>query len=270
MGVRDPIFPEEIKKNLGTKVFGREIYYFEDIDSTNRIAKELANDGGKEGIVVISETQSSGRGRLDRKWVSPHGGLWFSFILRPQITPKKAPLLTLLTGVACAKTIRMYGLDAKIKWPNDVLINKKKVCGILTEMGMGTGARFDVINYIVVGVGINANVDCTLFPEDLKEQTTSLKDELKTDISRIDLMQSFLMLVEHFYESFKNQNFDYVISEWKSLSDTLGSHVVITTPNGVVEGKAIDINSDGALILKLSDKSEKTIFSGDCTHVNNK
>ena len=262
MSVQDSIFPEEIKKKLNTTIFGGKFHYFEEVGSTNRIARELADDGAKEGTVVICETQSDGRGRLSRTWISPRGGLWFSFILRPQIPPKKAPIVTLLTGVAVAKAIRGFGLDAKIKWPNDVLINERKVSGILTEMDTDS----DVVNYIVVGVGINANVDRTVFLEEFKDRTTSLKEELKTDISRVDLMQSFLQEMEHYYTSFKNKDFECVISEWKRLSGTLGSHVRIETPAEEIEGKAIDINPDGALILELSDGSKKTIFAGDCTH----
>ena len=244
-------------------IFGGKFHYFEKVDSTNRIAKELADDGAKEGTVVICETQSGGRGRLSRTWISPRGGLWFSFILRPQISPKRAPMVTLLTGVAVAKAIRGFGLDAKIKWPNDVLINERKVSGILTEMDTNS----DVVNYIVVGVGINANVDRTVFLEELKDRATSLKEELKTEISRIELMQSFLQELEHYYTSFKNKNYECVISEWKRLSGTLGGHVRIETPAEEIEGEAIDINSDGALILEQSDGSKKTIFAGDCTHV---
>lgn len=260
---KDEFFPKKVKKNLKTKVLGKKFYYFEEVDSTNHIAKELAKEGVTEGTVVISETQKTGRGRLDRKWISPSGGLWFSIILRPKVSLKKAPLVTLLTGVAVAKVIRQMGLDAKIKWPNDVLINKKKVCGILTEIGTGLNA----IEYIIVGIGINVNIDCALFPVEFKEKTTSLKEELNTNISRVDLMKSFLMELEHFYDLFNNQKFDRLLSEWKSLSETLFKNVRISTPTEEIEGKAIDINSDGSLILELSDGSIKTILAGDCTHV---
>lgn len=260
----DLLLPYEIKRGLGTKYIGSKIYYFKEVDSTNDVAKELAAEDAKEGTVVIAETQRRGKGRLGKRWISPPGGVWMSLILKPKILPVHAPRLTLVTGIAAAKTIKNEcELDVGIKWPNDILIDEKKACGILTEVS----AKGDKINHIVVGVGIDANVDVDLFPAELREGATSLKRELGRDIPRAKLVQRFLENFENVYDEFKEAKFPDLLREWRRFSKTIGSYVKVKTKGGVIEGEAVGINRDGALIIELDDGSLKKIIGGECIHV---
>jgi BirA family biotin operon repressor/biotin-[acetyl-CoA-carboxylase] ligase len=160
------LLPYEVKKGLKTKFMGKDIHYFKEVDSTNDVAKYLAENGAEEGTVVVAEIQNRGKGRRGKTWISPPGGVWMSIILRPDIPTSKAPQLTLVTGVAVAETLKKeLKLDVGIKWPNDILIGNKKVCGILTEVN----ASVNKVNYVIVGIGIDMNVDVPLFPPELQK-----------------------------------------------------------------------------------------------------
>ncbi|MDI9623944.1 MAG: biotin--[acetyl-CoA-carboxylase] ligase [Methanothermobacter sp.] len=261
----DDLSPSKIKKGLKTRYIGRKIYCFDEVDSTNIIAKELAEDDASEGTVVIAKTQTRGRGRRGKKWISPRGGIWMSIILRPEIPPAEAPHLTLVTGVAVAKLLkREFGLDVGIKWPNDILIGDRKVCGILTE----AHARFNTIEYIVVGIGIDTNVDVDLFPEEFREGATSLKKELKRDVDSVDLIRKLLVEFEKVYEDFKKGMFSEILNEWRRFSKTIGSYVEIRKQLGeIVRGEAVGVNSEGALILELDNGKLRKIVSGECIHL---
>ncbi|MCS4540837.1 MAG: biotin--[acetyl-CoA-carboxylase] ligase [Euryarchaeota archaeon] len=263
MGVSDLLLTSEIKKGLQTKYIGKEIHHFKEIDSTNDFAKELAFKGAKEGTVVISEVQKAGKGRFGKTWISPSGGIWMSLILRPKISPHQAPKLTLITGVSVAEAIRQVcGLNVKIKWPNDILLNGKKLCGILTEMS----GDMDTIEYVVIGIGINANVDVDIFPAEIREGATSLKKELKKDAPRIPLVQRLMEELEKNYEIFK-EDFLPILTKYKELSATIGNLVRINIKDESIVGEAIGIDSDGALILELADGSLKRIIAGECIHL---
>lgn len=258
----DLLMPGEIKAGLKTGVIGKDIKYFKETESTNTIAREIANSV-EEGTVVIAESQTGGRGRLGRKWLSPEGGIWLSIILKPKMQPLYAPRITLLAGVTVAKTIRYYGIPAKIKWPNDILINGKKACGILTEIG----AEIDMIDYVVVGIGIDANVDTESFPEDIRESSTSLKKELGKNINRVEFVQRLLEEFELLYIKFQDEGFPQILEEWRSLSATIGEWVKITTASRTLYGEAIGVDNEGALILETGEGKLEKIVSGDCEHL---
>ena len=258
----DLLLPQEIKNGLSTVYIGQKICYFPELESTNIIAKEKAlrkAEGINEGTVIIAERQSAGRGRLGRRWFSPTGGIWLSIILYPQLSPSYIPRITLMTAAAIVKTIeRCAQIKAQIKWPNDILINEKKVCGILTEMS----AELDMINWVVVGIGINVNVDHWEFPEDIQEKTISLKEFLGKEISRVRLAQIFLEEFEKYYERLKRREFYSILKEWKSYSHTLGKKIRIDIGEQVIVGEAIDINEEGALIIRKEDEELIEIISG--------
>ena len=258
----DSLTPGEIKAGLETKVIGKNIQYFKETESTNIIAREIANSV-EEGTVVIAESQTQGRGRLGRKWLSPEGGIWLSIILKPRIQPLYASRITLLAGVTVAKTIRSLGLPAKIKWPNDVLINGKKVCGILTEIE----AEIDIIDYCVVGIGIDANVDTESFPEDFRESSTSLKKELGNSINRIEFVQKLLLEFEALYLKFQHDEFSSILEEWRDMSATIGEWVKITTQTRTIYGEAIGVDNEGALILETGEGQLEKIVAGNCEHL---
>ncbi len=258
----DLLTPGEIKAGLKTSVIGKDIHYFKETESTNTIAREIANTVG-EGVVVIAESQTRGRGRLGRKWISPEGGIWLSIILKPRIQPLYAPRITLLAGVAVAKTIRSTGLQARIKWPNDVLINEKKVCGILTEIE----AEIDLIDHCVVGIGIDANVDTESFPEEFRESSTSLKKELGHEINRVEFVQRLLEEFEALYLKFQNEGFPSILEEWRNMSATIGEWVKITTQTKTIYGEAIGVDNEGALILETGEGQLEKIVAGNCEHL---
>ena len=258
----DLLLPQEIQRGLSTNYIGKEIYYFPELKSTNIIAKEKAlhrAEGIGEGTLIIAERQSAGKGRLGRKWFSPVGGIWLSIILYPRLSPSYISRITLMTAVAVVRAIKICTqIESQIKWPNDILINEKKVCGILTEMS----AELDIINWVVVGIGINANIDLRDFPEDIQENTISLKETSGKEISRVKLVQTFLQEFEKYYEILKRREFFSILKEWKLYSHTLGRKIRVDVGERIITGKAVDINEEGALILKKEDGELVKIISG--------
>jgi BirA family biotin operon repressor/biotin-[acetyl-CoA-carboxylase] ligase len=258
----DILLPQEIQRGLSTSYIGKEIYYFPELKSTNIIAKEKALHGAEginEGTLIIAERQSAGKGRLGREWFSPAGGIWFSIILYPQLSPSYISRITLMTAVAAVKAIKICTqIKSQIKWPNDILINEKKVCGILTEMS----AELDIINWVVVGIGINVNIKQQEFPEDIREKTTSLKEVLGKKVLRVKLVRVFLQEFEKYYEILKRREFSFILKEWKLYSHTLGKKIRVDMGERIISGEAVDINEEGVLILKKEDGELIEIISG--------
>ena len=235
----------------------QRIHYFPEIDSTMDAARDLARRGAKEGTIVIAESQTRGRGRLTREWLSPKGGIYFTIVLRPKISPAYAPRINLMAGIAVAATIgKLFGLKAELKWPNDVLIAGKKVCGILAEMD----AEMDAVNFVNVGVGINANTSISQF----EKTATSLKEALGKEISRKEFLGAMLMEMKRRQSVLMKAN---LLEEWKKLSATLNRDVKIMAPSEVIVGRAIDIDATGALIIRQRDGSLKSAVAGDCIHL---
>jgi len=245
----------ELERILFTDIIGKKVLFFEEVDSTNNKAKQIASEE-KEGTVVISEVQTSGRGRRGREWNSPKGGIYISFILKPNIPPEKAPQLTLVSSLALAETLNSMDkkLDAKIKWPNDILIKGKKISGILTELS----SDIEKINHIVVGVGVNLNTDKNALPE----TGTSLKTEMGENVSIKLFLKLFLEHFDLVYKEYITNGINKIIERWKFNSDTLGKKVKIIGMNETFEGLAKDIDENGALILKTGEKEIK-VYSGD-------
>lgn len=252
---------ERVQEDLSTECLGRIIVYSHKVDSTNNWAKELALQSAPEGTVTISRTQTSGRGRLGRSWLSPEGGLWFSLILRPELYPTEAVKLIFVAGLAVARTLHeMFDLDAKTDWPNDVTVNGRKICGILTEMNT-TG---ETVNFIVVGIGINANFDVEkVFPESLRKAATSLKNELGKRVCLEDLLRALLEGLETSYKRIKREGFNSILEEWKSYSSFLGCQVEVISPTEKLRGLALDVDNEGALVLGLEDGTTKRVLAGD-------
>lgn len=233
------------------------IHYFLETSSTMDTARELAQRGAPEGTIVIAETQNLGRGRLTREWHSPRGGIYFTLILRPEMSPAYAPRINLMAGVAAAATIRnLFALKAELKWPNDVLISGKKVCGILAEID----AEMDIVNFVNVGIGINANNSVTRFDK----TATSLKEVSGGRISRKELLSALIEEIERRRPLLLQAD---LLREWKELSATLDREVRVVSLGEELTGQAVDIDSTGALILKTTDGSLRTILAGDCTHL---
>lgn len=260
-GRPDRLLPQEITRQLTTSRLGKRIIYFEEIDSTNEVAKRLAREGAEEGTLVVAEAQTKGKGRLGRQWLSPPGeGIYFTLILRPPFPPQRAPQMTLIAAVAVARALsETTGLEVKIKWPNDILVNGRKVAGILTEMV----ADMDRIHCLVVGIGININQEKVAFPPEVAEIATSLKVELGRSLLRLPILIKCLSELERVYDIWQKEGFRPLLAEWKALSHTLGQWVKVNMMDEIVEGKAVEIEEDGSLIIQQKDGSFYRVIAGD-------
>ena len=259
--VPDLLGAREINLRLTTKDLGRRICSLDSVNSTNSHASRLAAEGEPEGTLVISEGQTAGRGRLGRKWVSPPGvNIYMSLILRPKISPADAPLITLAAAAALTASVKNnYNLDAAIKWPNDLLIKGKKAAGILTEMN----AEPDRVRHIILGVGIDVNMPLSLFPEDIRDISTSLMLELGRKVDRAEVLCSFLQELEKFYGMLERGAREGILNAWRSMSCTLGRKVRVVGVGWEKTGLAKDIDASGSLILVSDGGKKETISSGD-------
>ncbi len=254
----DKMYGYDISSGLRTRTIGKgSIHYYEGIDSTNDRAYELAEGGEPEGTLVIAEAQARGKGRMGRKWASPKGGgIYLSVILRPDAEADEVPAVTLIAATAIIRAIRkICGLEAKMKWPNDILIRGGKVCGILTEIK----AQPDIVDFLVLGIGINVNTPA----EKLPPEGTSLKIECSRDVSRTGFMKCMLEELEDNYLRFKKDGFASLREECKALSLVLGERVKVSEHHRPIEGLAVDIDEKGALIIRTDSGIFQRVFSGD-------
>ena len=260
----DFLLPGEIKGKLKTKILGKEILSYRSLSSTNQLGFRLAEGGVGEGTLIVADEQTKGRGRMGRSWHSPPRlGLWFSLVLRPDVPPYKAPGLSICAGLALAQTIRkLTGLDAKIKWPNDCLINDRKVGGILLELS----AELDRTNFVIVGIGVNVNQLSKDFPKSLSSIATSLKMEWGKEVPRIELLISFLQRFESIYLDFKKSGLAPQHGLIKEYSSLLGKKVAVKYGKEKIEGLAEDIDENGSLVIK-TPKGERVVRAGEVTVV---
>jgi BirA family biotin operon repressor/biotin-[acetyl-CoA-carboxylase] ligase len=259
--IPDKLLPDEVEARLKTKWLGRTIVYKDSLRSTNELAKQLAGEHCVNGLTVVAEEQVSGHGRLQRGWFSPYGhGCWVSVVLTPPFLPQEAAKCTLMAAVAVVQAINKYpGVHAVIKWPNDVLLNGKKMVGILTEMS----AEFGKINYIVIGTGININVPKEMVPPELRATAVSLQDAAKEKVSRLQVLIDYLQNLETLYEVVLQEGFKPVFDLWRQYSGTLGQRVKVIAPDAVYCGLAEDIDRDGLLIVRKDDGSLEKVIAGD-------
>ncbi|MEG6617216.1 biotin--[acetyl-CoA-carboxylase] ligase [Peptococcaceae bacterium 1198_IL3148] len=257
----DCLYPAEVKAGLETTFIGQKLFHFAQLSSTNDYAKELARDGGAEGAVVVTEAQVGGKGRLGRQWHSVAGeDVALSVLLYPNISPMETPKFSMLAAVAVAKGIEQTcGIKAAIKWPNDLLINGKKVCGILVEMG----AEMDRVKYVVLGIGINVNSTPEMWSEDIKYKTTSVKEQNGQPINRVKLVQNLLAQLEALYLLCRERGFAPILEEWCKWCVSLNCQAKVETINGNFTGWVEGIDDSGSLLLRLKDGSVKTFTSGE-------
>ncbi len=257
----DLLTPSEVKPLLRTKWVGKTIHHFHTIDSTNSKAYQLALSGAREGEVVVAESQDQGRGRMGRRWFSPPFlNLHLSVILRPNIPPHQASLITLMAAVATADAIhRFSSLSPVIKWPNDILLSGRKVAGLLNEIHSET----DRIHFVILGIGVNLNVDRKMFPKEIRTIATSLKEEMGQTISRKNFLQCLLQELERWYEVFLKKGGTPVLKAWRDRAMIEGREIKVTSFGEIVTGMAVDIDSDGALILETKKGERKRVVAGD-------
>lgn len=259
----DAVNSSEIGHGLGTRVLGREIHCFEVIDSTNNYAKKAAAEGCSDGTLVVAECQTAGRGRLGRPWESSDKkGIWMSIVLKPCISPEEVQVITIAAAVAVVDAIyKATGIETGIKWPNDILLEGKKVCGILTEMS----CEMERVNFLVIGMGINVNQDGEDFPEELRNTAISLKMHggVEGILRRSEIIKQILYEMEKQYDKIKMGKTDEIIEEWKKKSVTLGKLVRANIRNTEITGTAVDITEDGKLVVKSADGEELEVLSGE-------
>lgn len=260
----DLITKEEIESEMDTNCFGREVYFEENLDSTNIQAKRLAEKEVTHGLLVLAEQQTLGKGRRGRKWVSEKGsGIWMSLILKPDISPYHASMLTLVAALAVNRAIRENTeLLSYIKWPNDIVVNGKKVCGILTEMSSET----DLVHYVIIGMGINVNTEHLISQvkgEELEKKATSLYIESGKKFKRSLLIKSTMKYLEYYYNEFiKTEDLSLLLEEYNKMLVNIEKKVSVQEPQTTLEGIAKGINKKGELLVQ-TESGQQTILSGE-------
>jgi BirA family biotin operon repressor/biotin-[acetyl-CoA-carboxylase] ligase len=261
--VPDRLTPLELRPLLNTHDLGQVLHWYEEIGSTNDRAKELADQGAEHGEVVIAETQSAGRGRRGRVWVSPpRRNLYFSAVLRPDLPPVRAPELTLVASLAVCDALRQSGVDAGIKWPNDLLASGRKIAGVLTELA----AEADRVHWVVIGVGVNVNAVPDDFPEELRGEATSVLIERGEPAPRALFAAACLTALESWIDRHAEEGFGVIRDAWRVRSVTLGREVTVKADGREIVGVAEDIDETGALLVRGAAGLER-IHAGDVTHL---
>ena len=259
----DLLTPEEIQTDLATKIFGHSIHYLEEVASTQDEARRLAESGAAEGTLVVAEAQVAGRGRRGRHWISPpRTGIYLSLILRPHLEPFNIAQIPIVAGVGvCESIAEITDLQPGLKWPNDVLVEGKKVAGILAEMN----AEPERIHYVILGIGINVNTPTSAFPDNLQPSALSLADAGGRLVSRRILVQTLLQKLEALYDDFKRTGFQPLRERCRRWDKTIRSLVEIQDASGSFVGHALDIDEDGALLVKDGEGRIRRVLAGDVT-----
>lgn len=262
LSVPDVLHADDLLSRLSRpRIIGRDIKVFRETTSTNDVVEKLARDDVAEGVVVFADSQSRGRGRLGRKWMSPpRKGLWFSVLLRPlSLMPAQATQLTVMAAVALRRAISEAGLEPRIKWPNDILINGRKLSGILTELR----AELDRIKYVIIGIGVDVNLTQSEYPEELQDAATSLEIELKKPVSRPELAVAILNELETSYAALMAGDFSKLASEWQRHCSTIGQHVTVRVGEHSVSGRAEALGDDGSLLVRSEHGHLERVTGGD-------
>jgi len=265
VSVPDRMLPDEVQRRLRTRWLGRTLWCYRETDSTNDIAIDRAAEGALEGAVVLAEAQRRGRGRFQRKWLSPPGAnVLASVILRPEVHPSLVSQLVITAAVAVAEALRaQHDLDAQIKWPNDVHVGGRKIAGILAELS----AEAEQTNHVVIGIGLNVNMTRSELPRAVRSTATSVQIELDRAVSRLDVLAELLAQIEKWYERWRRDGFAPVKARWTELSSSVGRRVEVVSGATKLTGLVADLDDDGALLLRLDSGLIRKAASGDMTVV---
>ena len=257
----DRLLPFEISSDLQTKFLGRKIYYFERVSSTMDVAMQLGAQNTPEGTLVIAESQSKGRGRLGRSWISPkYKGIYVSLILRPKMLPAQVSTLTLMAAVSICEAVRQTsGLEVQIKWPNDILMDNKKLGGILTELE----AELDATNFVTIGIGLNVNNSRA----ELDNSAISLREAAGHSFNRVELLREILRKIEKNYLILQKKGALAILEKWRSYNITLGRRVKVVCRKEHLEGEAVDIDTDGGLLVRRESGLIDKFMAGDVVHL---
>ena len=259
----EKLLPWEITRDLKTKLIGKRVYYFEEIDSTQNFAQNIAADKKENGTIIIAEKQTSGRGRLDRKWTSPKGGIWFSLIIHPKFDVSSSTLIPILSAVALSKSIKsVLGIETEVKWPNDITMNGKKVAGVLVDASFQTNS----IDYLILGIGINFDIDTKKLEKRLTKTPNfygidSLRGKENKTPPKTLLKEFLLQFEKNLFQLDKGEK-SKIIKEWTKRAAGIGKKITINTSNGKISGISQGIDNDGALKIKTRNEIKK-IYVGD-------
>lgn len=258
--VADVMTEAELKSRMEGAFCGGFLEYREEVDSTNNLARRLAEEGAADGTLVVAESQTAGKGRRGRGWISAKGtGIWMSLLLRPDISPASASMITLVTALAVADGIEaVTGLNPKIKWPNDIVIGGKKVCGILTEMS----AELERIHYVVIGIGINVNME--EFPQEIQETATSLFQQTGEKVNRSQVVAAVMKAMETYYEEFlKSGDLSLLLQKYQEKLANKDKEVTVLAPTGHYQGICLGIDEIGELLVRRNDGTVNHVVSGE-------
>ena len=256
----EKLLPWEITRDLKTKNIGKRVYYFEELDSTQNFAQQIAADKKENGTIVIAEKQTSGRGRLDRKWTSPKGGIWFSLIIHPKFDVSSSTLIPILSAVALSKSIKkILGVETEVKWPNDIILNGKKVAGVLVDASV----QANNIDYLILGIGINFDIDTKKLEKRLSKTpnfygVNSLRENNNKTPPKI-LLKEFLFQFEKNLSSLDKGEKAKIVKEWTKKAAGIGRKITINTSSGKISGISQGIDTDGALKIKTKKKIERVL-----------
>lgn len=256
----DGLLPLEVRLKARSRLFGGNMITLPAAGSSQDHLRKLAGEGAPPGTVVIALHQSAGKGRMGRRWFSPQGGLWFSLLLRPQFPLGEIYKLTLLFGVSVSSALQQFGVETGLKWPNDVMAGGRKICGILTEVS----AQPERVEYVLVGIGVNANFHVWELPEDLRSSSTSVLEVIGKKVDRAELLGRILEQSEALYAGAERDGFTAVMDAWRSRSCTLGRRVLVRLPRGIVSGTALALNGDGSLLVE-GEGGRVSVYAGDLT-----
>jgi BirA family biotin operon repressor/biotin-[acetyl-CoA-carboxylase] ligase len=265
MDALDIIIPEALYPVLNTSIIGKKIIHYDETDSTNTRALQFALEGCPDGTVVTADSQSKGRGREDRIWHSPHGmGIYMSVVLYPRISLKALARITLVAAVAVAQALKSAArVRPEIKWPNDLLLNNRKICGILTELHSLGNEK----NAVIIGIGINVNTSADMFPPDIAGIASSIFIETEKKISRQEILKSLIEWLDRCYGIFIQGGFDRILVTWKNYSTIIGRSILLKQNDTTITGTVLDVNKDGGLILQDDRGVTQAIYSGEVTYI---
>jgi BirA family biotin operon repressor/biotin-[acetyl-CoA-carboxylase] ligase len=256
----DVPYPWELRAGLATERLGLSVRHYDMCESTQDELRIAADAGAPDGTLYVAEELGAARGRMGRSFYTPRGGLWFSFLLRPERPPNVLALISLACAVALHQAIDdVTGLRPLVRWPNDLLIDGKKVAGILVEMA----SEQDVVRYVIPGIGVNVNLRASDFPSELRPIATSLREELGRDVPRVALLQRFLERMESLYDEYLEDGPAPVLDAWRALPTILGKRIVVEERTHAWDGTAEDIDADGALLVRNGGSDLKRVLAGD-------
>ena len=258
---------DELRRGLAVKRLGGNFHYFPELDSTNTYARQLAEDGAREGEIVIAEAQTQGRGRLGRRWQSPpFANLYFSVILRPQLPPAQAPQITLTAAVALAETIAsLIAQPATIKWPNDILVHGKKLAGILTEASCDAQR----VHYVILGIGVNLNYRVAAMPDEIRAHATSMAELTGQSLHRESFLRRLIQGLDRCYGELEESGFAQLAPRWEAHFGLRGKRVRVKLLDQIVTGRAIGIDKEGALLIEDERGARQRVLAGDVIPVEN-